>query len=494
MPLAIIVATMMAKEPERRFPTPGDVSKALAPFFAKKENPTPRASSPETSRAEAASGFQLSHGTGSAAHPQLAKVTEPPAPPRAKPAEPTSRGSEWGALVEIGPEDDLSKEVQTLRQQRGSPAWLWPAAAVGLPMLLGLAVMLGMSIQARKNPAIGVTPTTPTAPLARVAPPAPATPPTEPLPTRTEVSRPPRPAPDPSRDRTTPPTKTVVVQNEKSDRPGSLDEDRRPPTDPPAKEHPAEPVPDPKPIVAEKKAVSVAEPPPEDGSPEAILAKRGLSKAGKFYTVASEAEVHAAWQGVVPHYTLMDEARAKWVQAMEIAEYAQELNDNLVNLQAYINQLNSAMGRANRNEQVVLQNELQAANARLNFVQAELAKVRTRLVSQARMQELQDDFMKRRSEFLAKSSDLRPILNKMNSEYEALKQDNEVTGVLRALKERTKVNVTLGPSDKLKSLLLRLRQAEEAVSLNPDAYRTKKKSTRLEGKDGPKGKAGAMPK
>jgi serine/threonine protein kinase len=494
MPLAIIVATMMAKEPEQRFATPRDVSKALAPFI-KKENPAPRASTPQTSRAETASGFQLSHGTGSAVDPQSVKVTEPPAPPRAKPTEPTSPGSEWGTFIEIRQDDDLSKEVQALREQRGSRAWLWPAAAVGGLALLGLAVMLGMSIEARRRPAVGIIPTAPTAPLAQVAPSAPASKPIESPSTRTEAPAPPRPALGPSGDRPTPPKKTVVARNENAERSGSLDEDRRPANDPPVKEQPAEPTPAPKPIVAEKKPESVAaEPAPEDGSPEAVLARRGLSKSGRFYTIATESEVHAAWQGVVPFYNLMDAARAEFVEAMEIVAYAQELNDNLINLQAYINDLNSLMGRANRDQQVLLRNQLQEANARLNLVQAELAKVRTRLVSPERRQELQDQFMKRRSEFLAKSGELRPILNKMNAEYAKLKQDDEVTSVLKALKERQKVNVTLGPSDKLNSLLRQLRQAEEAVSLNPDAYRSKKKSIRLEGKDGPKGKAGAMPK
>jgi serine/threonine protein kinase len=490
MPLAIIVATMMAKEPERRFQSPRDVSQALAPFI-KKENPKPRASSPETSRAEAAGSFQLSQGTGSAVDPRPVKVAQPLAPPRAKPAEPTSAGSEWGTLIEIKEEDDLSKEVQALREQRGSPAWLWPAAAVGLLALLGLAVMLGMSIQARRSPAIGMTPTAPTASPAKVAPPPPASKPIESLATRTEAPSPPRPATEPPRDRTPPTRETVLAQNEKSERP---DEDRPPEAEPPRKAQPAAPGPGPKPIVAEKKPEPVAEPPPEDGSPEALLAKRGLRKTGRFYTIATESEVHAAWQGVVPFYTLMDGARTEFVEAMQIAAYAQQLNDYRINLEAGINNLNALMGRANRDQRVVLQNQLQAAQAELNGVLAEIAKVRTRLVSPARRQELYNIFMARRKEFLEKSGELRPILDKMNAEYAKLKQDSEVTSVLKALKERQKVNVSLGPSDKLRSLLLQLRQAEEAVSLNPDAYRTKKKSTRLEGKDGSKDKAGAMPK
>ena len=150
MPLAIIAATMMAKEPDRRFQTPGDVSQALAPFL-KKENPTPRASPPQPARAETASGFQLSQGTGQAVAPRPANAPRPAPPPLAKPAEPPSSGSDWDGLIAIRHEDDLSKEVETLRAKRGSPAWLWPAAGVGVLVLLGLAVVAGMRIEAAKN-------------------------------------------------------------------------------------------------------------------------------------------------------------------------------------------------------------------------------------------------------------------------------------------------------------------------------------------------------
>src|SRR6476469_5609950 len=51
--LAALVAKMMAKEPARRFQTPGEVAKALSPFF-KKGQPSIKAPAADLSRLEPA--------------------------------------------------------------------------------------------------------------------------------------------------------------------------------------------------------------------------------------------------------------------------------------------------------------------------------------------------------------------------------------------------------------------------------------------------------
>ena len=58
--LAALVARMMAKEPERRFQTPGEVAQALSPFF-RKAGEAVRVSQPEVSRAVQAETRQESH-------------------------------------------------------------------------------------------------------------------------------------------------------------------------------------------------------------------------------------------------------------------------------------------------------------------------------------------------------------------------------------------------------------------------------------------------
>ena len=89
------------------------------------------------------------------------------------------------------------------------------------------------------------------------------------------------------------------------------------------------------------------------------------------------------------------------MQALQVVAYVRDLDDTRINLINLIQDLNLAMGGASRDQRAVLQNQLREANFNLNNVVAELAKARTRLVSPAKMQQLQDVFMKRREDFLA---------------------------------------------------------------------------------------------
>ena len=491
MPLAIIAATMMAKEPGRRFQTPAEVSQALSGFL-KKEGPAPRVSSPEPTQPGAPSRFQLSQGVGVDLPTAPARAAEA-APPPPKPPKPA--GSEWDTLIEVEPYGPLSEEVHAVRQKGNSTVRL-VSSGVGVLGLVGVAVAVGMGLEARRHQNAPVAPP----PIVASAPiPAPAAPRPTPAPSRpVEAPRPPAekpalppPVAESPPEPTPPPAETALARNTEPKAPSGLDTDRSPVAAPAPREPAKETGGDRPPNEAEK---AKAARPDAELTPEEIIEKRGLKKASTFYVVGTESEFAAAWQAVVPHYTLMDAARTEWNQAIQINNYAQELNDRQVNLQALINQCNSLMGGANRDQKLALQAQIQNANAQLNLVQAEIAKVRTRVVGPVKMQQLQDEFMKRRGEFLEKSGGLRPILDRMTAEYEKLKLDTELRNALNTLKERKKVNVTLGPSAKLKSLVLQLRQAEEEVSFNPDAYRRRRKSPRLEGKDAPKGKSGAMPK
>jgi serine/threonine protein kinase len=103
--LAALVAKMMAKEPERRFQTPGEVAQALVPFFKAGTNPavghrignfrSQQAESPRPPAASASARQPTSPGASSAIPQQQA-------------LKPNPEGVAWERLIELGEPDQLT--------------------------------------------------------------------------------------------------------------------------------------------------------------------------------------------------------------------------------------------------------------------------------------------------------------------------------------------------------------------------------------------------
>ena len=137
--LAAVVAKMMAKEPGRRFQTPGEVAQALTPFF-KKGNVASTGSKPEISQAGRADTKQATAGAGSVSPQPVTSRTPVPVPPGKTLQEKASPQAAWESLVELKEterSDVAAPAVAALQRQRSR--WMWPAVAAGV-LLLGLVV------------------------------------------------------------------------------------------------------------------------------------------------------------------------------------------------------------------------------------------------------------------------------------------------------------------------------------------------------------------
>jgi serine/threonine protein kinase len=495
MELAVVVATMMAKEPERRFQTPKEVSQALAPFL-KKESPAAPQSKPELSLANAAMPPQQSAGTGRVpTQPAMNAAPAPPALSAAKPAEPTQAGSAWDTLIETNPEKSLSDEVRALRESRGVPPWMWPLVAVSL-LIIGVVVGWRLSIESGTNRASSVASQSPDMARGKIVPPATGRNVTEATHARYEnqsdLSASKRESSDSrlaSRDRKNAPSFD-------SSSPGRGDASRQDDTNATAKTEPAATKPAPTQIVDAPKSKPAAEPAPDVASPEAILlVKRGLKKVGLFYVVATEDEIDAGVNKVIPFFNVMDAAWIEVDKAVRIENYAQQLDDTRINLQAYINDLNVQLGSlpntvVNRLARQGLQQEIQAAQANLGNANREFAIAIKRVVPPRKKQALIDEFMKRRADFLEATKDFKPTVDKAMKEYNELKKDEEVMSAIKVLKEKERAPLAIGPSAGFKKAIAGIRKAEQMVSYNPEVYDRRTKA-RL--KQSPKGKMPSMP-
>ena len=139
--LAALVAKMMAKDPARRFQTPGEVAEALKPFF-KTSHAGSRSSRPDVSQ----------DGPTNAGRRLVVTASEPTLPATdaggmaarvKKPAESSVAESRWESLIDLGQEEETSAD--TLETDRGQrpPRKRWPVAlAAGLFGLILLGVIV----------------------------------------------------------------------------------------------------------------------------------------------------------------------------------------------------------------------------------------------------------------------------------------------------------------------------------------------------------------
>ncbi len=137
--LAAVVAKMMAKEPGRRFQTPGEVAQALTPFF-KKGNVATTGSKPEFSQAGRPDAKQATAGAGSVSPQPVTSRTPVPVPPGKTLQEKASPQAARESLVELKETERshvAAPAVAALQRQRSR--WMWPAVAAGA-LLLGLVV------------------------------------------------------------------------------------------------------------------------------------------------------------------------------------------------------------------------------------------------------------------------------------------------------------------------------------------------------------------
>jgi serine/threonine protein kinase len=141
--LAALVAKMMAKEPERRFQTPGEVAHALTPFFKKRDGALKRAG-PEISSASRG-------GTGRLAaavelNPTRPATDEPTAAVRGNgAADQDARPTQWNTLIDVRETQDTHNGSR-VSPVAIRPPWIWAALAAAV-LLVGLLAVWGVTVR-----------------------------------------------------------------------------------------------------------------------------------------------------------------------------------------------------------------------------------------------------------------------------------------------------------------------------------------------------------
>jgi len=139
--VAAVVGKMMAKVPARRYQTPGEVARALKPFF-KTVEAGPVAPEPAISQArQPAAGERVARPRSKPAPPRAKLVPPTPEPAALKPLEATQADSSGLNLLEIVVAEPSTSDDTALapRRVRSRPPWLWLAVAGGV-LAFGLLI------------------------------------------------------------------------------------------------------------------------------------------------------------------------------------------------------------------------------------------------------------------------------------------------------------------------------------------------------------------
>jgi serine/threonine protein kinase len=138
--LAALVAKMMAKDPARRFQTPGEVAQALTPFF-KKGSVAFKSPKAEVSQDGQTSGGRPVKGQISTPTRLAADSGGPIVRPQ-KATEPTVPDGRWESLIDFRDSDSSIEATPAVTPTR-RPPWMWPSVAVGVLMFGLLAAWVG---------------------------------------------------------------------------------------------------------------------------------------------------------------------------------------------------------------------------------------------------------------------------------------------------------------------------------------------------------------
>jgi hypothetical protein len=134
--LAALVAKMMAKDPARRFQTPGEVAQALTPFFKKGNTAF------KNPQAEVSQAGQKNAGRPFSTPTQPATDSGGPVVRAKRAVDPTVPEGRWESLIDFKEADSSIEETPAVAPVQ-RPPWVWPSVAVGV-LILGLfAAWLG---------------------------------------------------------------------------------------------------------------------------------------------------------------------------------------------------------------------------------------------------------------------------------------------------------------------------------------------------------------
>jgi len=230
---------------------------------------------------------------------------------------------------------------------------------------------------------------------------------------------------------------------------------------------------------------------PPPASPKEVLRENGLSQAGTYFIVESEAPVRQKIANMQPVMLDMEAKFNLWRAALINEDEFQYLTDYRLELQAELQNVDDRLGSMPKNTPIERQAVAQVTAYRqrvvreMNENQIQIELRRKRLVGQAGKEKLERDFDKVREKFLTAIGDLKPLYDKVKEDYEVLSKNKSVMNALRSHSESAKAKYKLGPSDKLTKEAFLVQKYEASYSPETAVKMGKRPKTTFRGTNKP---------
>ncbi len=236
---------------------------------------------------------------------------------------------------------------------------------------------------------------------------------------------------------------------------------------------------------------------PAKGSPEDKLNTRGLTRAGAYLIVASEAEILEKFEKVRPLIATMAQPFNMFALALRNELLLAEAEAYFIEMRVRVDEANAVLSkmpngaRANSQEKLEYQTA-QAIRDGLNQDRDNASRaveaMRAQQIPAGRKEELVKDFKAKWSDFLRAADELTPLIDRALGEYRELRSDHSVTDALAALSRSTKAAALLGPSKNLQKVLDTIKEAKRAYAPETAAPKKKTRSAKTPPTTAPKKK------
>jgi hypothetical protein len=210
------------------------------------------------------------------------------------------------------------------------------------------------------------------------------------------------------------------------------------------------------------------------GEPEKVLNSKGLTRDDRRFLLEGEKAAVEKYEEVLKLYKDFQSAQTKYAAILQYDEMVKEaemerdaIQQQAVMLQQQINQSGSGYGRMRsfqnaqlapaRQQEAALKAQVAQINAQINASKAQAPKADDRKTVPA-------EYERSKTAYITGAGELGDLVTPLLAQYHELALDKSVSESIHKLQQSTKLNVKLGPSDKVLAAAKLVAEVKKATA------------------------------